>query len=184
MKFERKNLADLHPAEYNPRKKLTPNDPEYIQIRNSLTEFGYADPIVINSDGTIIKGHQRCTVMMDLGYTEAEVIVLDIPDKAKEKALNIALNKITGKWDNAILKDLFLKIFHFQPKKHRAFLRPAWGGRVGSTFCLWRCLALTERISSCAPQGKGRRATMACELCCCSRLNDSTSECTLVYSIY
>ena len=70
VKFERKNLADLHPAEYNPRKKLTPNDPEYIQIRNSLTEFGYADPIVINADGTIIKGHQRCTVMMDLGYTK------------------------------------------------------------------------------------------------------------------
>ena len=110
MRFERKNLADLHPAEYNPRKKLTPEDPEYIQIRNSLTEFGYADPIVINADGTIIKGHQRCTVMMDLGYTEAEVIVLDIPDKAKEKALNIALNKITGKWDNAILKDLLVEL--------------------------------------------------------------------------
>lgn len=110
MRFERKMLADLRPAEYNPRKKLTPEDPEYIQIRNSINEFGYADPIVINSDGTIIKGHQRCTVMMDLGYTEAEVIVLDIPDKAKEKALNIALNKITGKWDNAILKDLLVEL--------------------------------------------------------------------------
>lgn len=74
MKFERRKLADLRPAEYNPRKKLTPDDPEYIQIRNSLNEFGYADPIVINSDGTIIKGHQRRNVMMDLGYTEAEVI--------------------------------------------------------------------------------------------------------------
>ena len=48
--------------------------------------------------------------MMDLGYTEAEVIVLNIPDKAKEKALNIALNKITGKWDNAILKDLLVEL--------------------------------------------------------------------------
>lgn len=110
MQFERRKLADLHPAEYNPRKKLTPDDPEYIQIRNSLNEFGYADPIVINYDGTIIKGHQRRTVMMDLGYTEAEVIVLDIQDKAKEKALNIALNKITGKWDNAILKDLLVEL--------------------------------------------------------------------------
>jgi len=87
VKFERRKLADLRPAEYNPRKKLTPDDPEYIQIRNSLNEFGYADPIVINSDGTIIKGHQRRNVMMDLGYTEAEVIILDIQDKAKEKAL-------------------------------------------------------------------------------------------------
>ena len=110
MQFERRMLADLRPAEYNPRKKLTASDPEYIQIRNSITEFGYADPIVINADGTIIKGHQRCNVMMDLGYTEAEVIVLDIPDKAKEKALNIALNKITGKWDNAILKDLLVEL--------------------------------------------------------------------------
>lgn len=110
MQFETRKLADLHPAEYNPRKKLTPNDPEYIQIKNSINEFGYADPIVINADGTIIKGHQRCNVMMDLGYTEAEVIVLDIPDKAKEKALNIALNKITGKWDNQLLKDLLVEL--------------------------------------------------------------------------
>ena len=110
MQFETRKLADLHPAEYNPRKKLTPSDPEYVQIKNSINEFGYADPIVINADGTIIKGHQRCNVMIDLGYTEAEVIVLDIPDKAKEKALNIALNKITGKWDNQLLKDLLVEL--------------------------------------------------------------------------
>ncbi len=110
MQFETRKLADLHPAEYNPRKKLTPSDPEYVQIKNSITEFGYADPIVINTDGTIIKGHQRCNVMIDLGYTEAEVIVLDIQDKAKEKALNIALNKITGKWDNQLLKDLLVEL--------------------------------------------------------------------------
>lgn len=110
MQFETRKLADLRPAEYNPRKKLTPEDPEYIQIKKSIEEFGYADPIVINSDGTIIKGHQRCNVMMDLGYTEAEVIVLDIQDKAKEKALNIALNKITGKWDNQLLKDILLEL--------------------------------------------------------------------------
>lgn len=110
MKFEKRQLADLRPAEYNPRVPLTPADPEYQNIKRSIIEFGYADPIVINSDGTIIKGHQRRTVMMDIGYSEAEVIVLDIQDKAKEKALNIALNKITGKWDNAILKDLLLEL--------------------------------------------------------------------------
>lgn len=106
MRFERRKLADLRPAEYNPRKQLTPEDPEYQSIRRSIEEFGYADPIVINSDGTIIKGHQRRTVMLDLGMEEAEVIVLDIEDKAKEKALNIALNKITGQWDNVLLRDV------------------------------------------------------------------------------
>ena len=94
MKFERRKLSDLRPAEYNPRKKLTPEDKEYQDIKRSILEFGYADPIVINFDGTIIKGHQRRTVMMDLGYEEAEVIVLDIRDKTKEKALNTALNEL------------------------------------------------------------------------------------------
>lgn len=110
MKFERRKLSDLRPAEYNPRKKLTPEDKEYQDIKRSILEFGYADPIVINFDGTIIKGHQRRTVMMDLGYEDAEVIVLDIQDKTKEKALNTALNKITGKWDNQLLKDLLVEL--------------------------------------------------------------------------
>lgn len=110
MQFERRKLADLHPAEYNPRKKLTPQDPEYLQIQRSIQEFGYADPIVINADGTIIKGHQRRTVMMDMGYEEADVIILDIRDKSKEKALNIALNKITGKWDDKLLRDILVEL--------------------------------------------------------------------------
>lgn len=91
MRFETRSLSDLRPAEYNPRVPLTPADPEYQSIKRSIEEFGYADPIVINADGTIIKGHQRRTVLMDLGYTEVEVIVLDIQDKTKEKALNVAL---------------------------------------------------------------------------------------------
>jgi len=48
--------------------------------------------------------------MMDLGYTAAMVVVLEIRDKNKEKALNIALNKIDGKWDQAVLKDLLLEL--------------------------------------------------------------------------
>ena len=42
MKFERRKLADLRPAEYNPRKKLTPEDKEYQDIKRSILEFGYA----------------------------------------------------------------------------------------------------------------------------------------------
>ncbi|MCD7857746.1 MAG: ParB N-terminal domain-containing protein, partial [Clostridiales bacterium] len=110
MKMERRRLADLIPAEYNPRKPLTPEDPEYQEIRASIEGLGYADPIVINYDGTIIKGHQRRTVMMDMGIEEAEVVVLNIQDKAKEKMINVALNKITGKWDLQLLKDLLLDL--------------------------------------------------------------------------
>lgn len=76
MRFELWNLADMIPATYNPRKKLTPEDPEYQQIAESIREFTYSDPIVLNYDGTIIKGHQRRNVMMDMGYTKAWCIVL------------------------------------------------------------------------------------------------------------
>ena len=95
----------LKPAEYNPRKKLKKGDKEYEKIKNSIEEFGFADPLVVNADMTIIGGHQRLTVAMDLGYTEVPCAVVDI-DKVREKALNIALNKITGAWDEQMLADL------------------------------------------------------------------------------
>ena len=59
LRTERRKLADLKAAEYNPRKALTPDDAEYQKIRRSIEEFGYVDPIIINEDGTIIGGHQQ-----------------------------------------------------------------------------------------------------------------------------
>lgn len=99
------SASKLKPAAYNPRKKLKPGDREYEKIKDSITEFGFADPLVVNSDMTIIGGHQRLTVAMDLGYTEVPCAVEDV-DKVREKALNIALNKITGAWDENLLADL------------------------------------------------------------------------------
>lgn len=105
MNIETRRLADLKPAAYNPRKKLVPGDPEYEKIARSIEEFGYCDPIIINKDGTIIGGHQRTQVLLDMGAETADCVVVDLnPDK--EKALNIALNKITGSWDEAKLAEL------------------------------------------------------------------------------
>ena len=98
-------VSVLKPAEYNPRKKLKPGDKEYEKIKHSIEEFGFADPLVVNSDMTIIGGHQRLTVAMELGYTEVPCAVVDV-DKVREKALNIALNKITGAWDENLLAEL------------------------------------------------------------------------------
>lgn len=109
MNIEKRAIADLKPAEYNPRKALTPSDSEYQKIKKSIETFGYIDPIIINKDGTIIGGHQRYTVLTDLGYTEVEVVVLDL-SKNDEKALNVALNKISGEWDELKLKDLLLEL--------------------------------------------------------------------------
>ena len=98
-------VSVLKPAEYNPRKKLKPGDKEYEKIKNSIEEFGFADPLVVNADMTIIGGHQRLACAINLGYTEVPCAVVDV-DKVREKALNIALNKITGAWDEQMLADL------------------------------------------------------------------------------
>ena len=98
-------VSILKPAEYNPRKKLKPGDKDYKKIKNSIEEFGFADSLVVNADMTIIGGHQRLAVALDLGFTEVPCAVVDV-DKVREKALNIALNKITGEWDEQMLVDL------------------------------------------------------------------------------
>ncbi|MCM8710863.1 site-specific DNA-methyltransferase [Clostridium sp. SYSU_GA19001] len=105
MQFKKLKIDSLIPAKYNPRKDLKPGDKEYEKIKNSLTEFGYVDPIIVNSDLTIIGGHQRWKVLKSLGYTEVDCVVIDI-DKTKEKALNVALNKISGEWNEALLAEL------------------------------------------------------------------------------
>lgn len=98
MKLENVKIKDLVFPDYNPRKKLKPEDSEYKKIKNSIINFGYVDPIIINSDNTVVGGNQRATILNDLGRKEIECIRINI-DKNKEKALNIALNKLSGDWD-------------------------------------------------------------------------------------
>ncbi|PYG84790.1 DNA modification methylase [Ruminiclostridium sufflavum DSM 19573] len=105
MEFKKLQIDSLVPAEYNPRKKLKPGDSEFEKIKNSINEFGYVDPIIVNKDLTVIGGHQRISVLKTLGYTEIDCVIIDI-DKTKEKALNIALNKISGEWNKELLADL------------------------------------------------------------------------------
>jgi ParB-like chromosome segregation protein Spo0J len=99
----------LKPAPYNPRKDLQPEDLEYIKIWKSINEFGLVDPLVVNKDHTIISGHQRFKVLQDAGFDKVPCSMVDL-DKTKEKALNIALNKITGGWDFPKLTDLLIEL--------------------------------------------------------------------------
>ncbi|WRN93183.1 adenine-specific methyltransferase [Streptococcus phage PhiSdyV1524-fexAoptrA] len=109
MEIREIRLSELHPASYNPRKKLKKGDKEYEKIKQSLLKFGYVDPIIVNKDLTVIGGHQRLTVLKDLDYETAKCVIVDL-SKEDEKALNIALNKITGQWDNQLLADLLLDL--------------------------------------------------------------------------
>lgn len=110
MKWRTVPVETLRPAAYNPRKKLKAGDKEYEKIKNSILEFGYVDPIIVNYDMTVIGGHQRLTVLKDLGYTQVQCVVVDIKDESKVKALNIALNKITGAWDEELLAGLLVDL--------------------------------------------------------------------------
>lgn len=99
MIIEKKNTADLLPADYNPRKDLKPSDEEYEKLKRSIEQFGYVEPVIWNkTTGRVVGGHQRLKVLMNMGMTEVDCVVVEM-DEDKEKALNIALNKISGEWD-------------------------------------------------------------------------------------
>jgi len=110
MQWKTLSVNELRPAAYNPRKKLKAGDKEYEKIKNSILEFGYVEPIIVNYDMTVIGGHQRLTVLKDLGYTEVQCVEVHIEDENKVKALNIALNKITGAWNEQLLADLIVDL--------------------------------------------------------------------------
>lgn len=99
MQIEIMKLANLKPADYNPRIELTAGMDEYEKLKQSILEFGFVDPPIFNKrTGNLVGGHQRVAVAKDLDlYEEIEVSVVDLP-LDKEKALNVALNKISGHW--------------------------------------------------------------------------------------
>lgn len=104
-------LSDLKAADYNPRVDLVPGMDEYEKLKQSILEFGFVDPPIFNvQTKNLVGGHQRVAVARDLNlFEEIEVSIVDLPVD-KEKALNLALNKISGQWDEdklaILLQDL------------------------------------------------------------------------------
>ncbi len=99
-------LAELVGADYNPRKRLRSGDPEYAKLRRSIEEFGLVDPVIWNErTKRVVGGHQRLTVLRDLGHLSAPAVVVDLDEK-REKALNLALNKVAGAWDLPLLSEI------------------------------------------------------------------------------
>lgn len=110
MQIIKKKIDELKPANYNPRKNLKPGDKEYEKLKKSIKKFGYVEPVIYNKrTGIVVGGHQRLKVLKDLGYEEIDCVIVDL-DEAKEKALNIALNKISGEWNNNLLADLLKEL--------------------------------------------------------------------------
>lgn len=99
MLIEKMKTENLLPADYNPRKDLKPGDEEYEKLKRSIEQFGYVEPVIWNrTTSRVVGGHQRLKVLIDMGINEADCVVVEM-DENKEKALNVALNKISGEWD-------------------------------------------------------------------------------------
>lgn len=134
MKVREIKIEEIKPAEYNPRKV---SYKEYEKLKKSIETFGFVDPIIINlKNMKIIGGHQRFNILMDsyLGgsdeFSTLHMIELgdvgwafpnpnlEIKTESEEKALNIALNKISGQWDNEklnqLINDLSLENFKIE----------------------------------------------------------------------
>ncbi|WP_373898844.1 site-specific DNA-methyltransferase [Haloimpatiens sp. FM7315] len=106
MDIQKIAVEKLNPAKYNPRKDLKPGDPEYEKLKKSIETFGYVEPVIWNKrTGCIVGGHQRYKILKEQGAKEIECVVVDM-DASEEKALNIALNKVSGDWDLPKLADL------------------------------------------------------------------------------
>jgi DNA modification methylase len=106
LKIQTIPIEKINPAPFNPRKKLQPGDAAYEKLARSLDDFGLVEPLVWNTrTGNLVGGHQRLEVLRARGATHVPVSVVDMPP-AKEKALNIALNKISGEWDREKLASL------------------------------------------------------------------------------
>lgn len=116
MEKKKIKLRDIVPAGYNPRKI---SDGDLIKLRGSIEEFGLVDPIIVNlKNNRIIGGHQRYDVLMQNGVEDVYMVELGgigwvfveddlkIKSKSHEKALNIALNKISGDWDRNKLSEV------------------------------------------------------------------------------
>jgi len=100
MRIERVPIAKINPAPYNPRVDLQPSDPEYVQLATSVARWDLVEPLVWNvRTGNLVGGHQRLKVIVARGDTEVDASVVDLPPD-EEAALNIALNKLSGRWDD------------------------------------------------------------------------------------
>lgn len=97
MKIIYKNIEDIIPYENNPRK----NDEAVDYVANSIKEFGFKVPIIIDKENVIIAGHTRLKASEKLGLKEVPVIMADDLTEEQIKAFRIADNKVSefSSWD-------------------------------------------------------------------------------------
>ncbi|MEZ0607857.1 ParB N-terminal domain-containing protein [Fibrella sp. WM1] len=107
---QQRKVVDLLPYEYNPRKMTAQQSRK---LRESLEKFGLVEIPVINADGVLLAGHQRCKAMVALGRGD-ELVDVRVPNRqltdAEFKEYNVASNAIKGDWVDELLREHFAEV--------------------------------------------------------------------------
>ncbi len=123
MRIETIEIAQIKPAEYNPRKDLQPGHPRYEAIKQSIETWDLREPLIWNQrTGNLVSGHQRLKILQELGRTEVETSIVDL-SPVEEKAMNIAINRAQGEWAEEEL-DLIVAELAAQGMAEAATYRP------------------------------------------------------------
>lgn len=111
MEIVYKKLNEIKPYEKNPRK----NDEAVKYVANSIKEFGFKVPIIIDRNGVIVAGHTRYKASIKLGLKEVPCIIADDLTDKQIQAFRIADNKVNEKssWDLDLLNDEFKDLTDF-----------------------------------------------------------------------
>ena len=100
-------IKDLRPDPANPRRI---SDEELESLARSIREFGLIDPIIARrEDNTVIGGHQRLLAARKLGIKQVPVVLVDLSAE-QAHLLNLALNRISGSWDQDLLGRLLAEL--------------------------------------------------------------------------
>ncbi len=104
-------IGKLIPYIRNPRK----NDQAISKVAGSITEFGFKQPIVVDSEMVIIAGHTRLLAAQQLELAEVPVVIANDLTEAQVKAYRIADNRTAqeAEWDNDLLKLELLDLIEF-----------------------------------------------------------------------
>lgn len=101
MQVDIRPIKGIKTAKYNPRKI---SDQALASLKQSIERFGFVDPVIVNDrTGVLVGGHQRIKAAKELGLEAVPVVGVNL-DEGEEKALNVALNKISGEWDLDLLR--------------------------------------------------------------------------------
>ena len=108
MKIQMMDIDSIHPYENNPRK----NEKAVDAVANSIKQFGFKNPIIVDKDNVIISGHTRRLASIALGLRKVPVIVGDDLTEEQVKAFRLADNRVAelAVWDEDLLKQEMAKV--------------------------------------------------------------------------